>query len=175
MKVKLEGKQGLEVFAETLDASLDGLDVHALKARIITCVLHNVVTSGAKRAVETNPENPVAAGLQEHISSLKCTVDKQRAEVPLMVMKQTAAHLDALKSFEGALSQISSLQKESEVSTWTCGDAHEATDVKRVLLGRCDLLPELQLRLQTATRRLGKILSEIDSQRRRDSPASLLM
>jgi hypothetical protein len=27
-----------------------------------------------------------------------------------MVMKQTAAHLDALKSFEGALSQISSLQ-----------------------------------------------------------------
>jgi|AntAceMinimDraft_1070359.scaffolds.fasta_scaffold20209_1 hypothetical protein len=31
MKVKLEGKQGLEVFAETLDASLDGLDVHALK------------------------------------------------------------------------------------------------------------------------------------------------
>ena len=47
-------------------------------------------------------------------------------------------------------------------------------DVKVALMGRCEVLPKLQLRLQTATNKLGKILSEIDSQRQRNNPVSFL-
>ena len=45
-------------------------------------------------------------GLPEHIKALKAAVDKQRAEVPALVMKQTSAHLEALQSFDGALEEI---------------------------------------------------------------------
>jgi hypothetical protein len=54
--------------------------------------------------------------LQNHVSSLKGKIDKHRMEVPLLVMKQTTAHLEALKSFEGALSQIKTLQVQKKTA-----------------------------------------------------------
>ena len=45
------------------------------------------------------------------------------------------------------------------------GDAFEkrqATDAKLALLKACEVLPELQLRLQTAVGKMGTILSQVD-------------
>ena len=98
-------------------------------------------------------------------------------------MKQTTAHLDTLKSFEGALSQINTLQvrefslspagvigriksfvfselalnrvnssdaqKENAVF-WNDASDQDAVDMKLALLGRCEMLPELQERLQVS-------------------------
>ena len=104
-------------------------------------------------------------GLPEHIKALKAAVDKQRAEVPALVMKQTSAHLEALQSFDGALEEIENMKRDTEnlIKSHGGGVGGGAVDVQRDLLEKCEQLPELQRRLQTATAKLGTILSQMPS------------
>jgi hypothetical protein len=107
----------------------------------------------------------VPGGLPEHIKALKAAVDKQRAEVPALVMKQTSAHLEALQSFDGALEEIENMKRDTEnlIKSHGGGVGGGAVDVQRDLLEKCEQLPELQRRLQTATAKLGTILSQMDA------------
>ena len=87
-------------------------------------------------------------GLPEHIKALKAAVDKQRAEVPALVMKQTSAHLEALQSFDGALEEIENMKRDTEnLLKSHGGKGGAAVDVQRDLLEKCEQLPELQRRL----------------------------
>ena len=45
---------------------------------------------------------------------MKSAVDKQRAEVPALVMKQTTSHLEQLQSFDGALQEIEEMRNLGE-------------------------------------------------------------
>jgi|TARA_B110000977_G_scaffold108959_1_gene141730 chaperonin cofactor prefoldin len=92
---------------------------------------------------------------------LKSAVDKQRAEVPALVMKQTTSHLEQLQSFDGALQEIEEMRRDTENLARTHGAT--AVDVQKDLLQKCEQLPELQRRLQTATAKLGTILSQMDA------------
>jgi len=107
----------------------------------------------------------VPGGLPEHIKALKAAVDKQRAEVPALVMKQTSAHLETLQSFDGALEEIENMKRDTEnlIKSHGGGVGGGAVDVQRDLLEKCEQLPELQRRLQTATAKLGTILSQMDA------------
>ena len=103
-------------------------------------------------------------GLPEHIKALKAAVDKQRAEVPALVMKQTSAHLETLQSFDGALEEIENMKRDTEnLIKSHGGKGGAAVDVQLDLLEKCEQLPELQRRLQTATAKLGTILSQMDA------------
>lgn len=132
--------------------------------RILTCLVHNTAVPGSRRSTGklSGPQTSIPGGLHDHINELKSIVDKQRAEVPALVMKQTTAHLEALQPIEGSLSQISDLRRDGAVASRIGGRAG-AIDVQQDLLERCEVLPELQRRLQTATAKLGTILSQIDA------------
>ena len=126
--------------------------------------MHNTAVPGSRRSTGklSGPQTSIPGGLHDHINELKSVVDKQRAEVPALVMKQTTAHLEALQPIEGSLSQISDLRRDGAVASRIGGRAG-AIDVQQDLLERCEVLPELQRRLQTATAKLGTILSQIDA------------
>jgi hypothetical protein len=182
VKIKLESKQGVEVLADTLDSSLDALHEHdpsmdpkvaallqrqsfnSLKERVLTCLVHNTAVPGGIRAPGDFNAKAVAGpgSLHEHINSLKLIVDKQRATVPALVLKQTTTHLEQLQSFDGALLDIEEMRRTTQELARSHGAA--AVDVQKDLLAKCDALPELQRRLQTATAKLGTILSQMDAQ-----------
>ena len=146
-------------------------DVIRARERVVDAELTR--RSPSHMSTRTLPRSPgdfnakstsVPGGLPEHIKALKAAVDKQRAEVPALVMKQTSAHLEALQSFDGALEEIENMKRDTEnLLKSHGGKGGAAVDVQRDLLEKCEQLPELQRRLQTATAKLGTILSQMDA------------
>ncbi len=149
-----------------MSSLLDRQSFSALKSRVLTCLVHNTAVAGAganKTFTDASGGmTTVRGGLAEHINELKAVVDKQRAEVPAMVMKQTTAHLEALQPLEGSLESVERL-KEAAANARGAGRS-AAVDVQRDLLERCEGLPELQTRLRNATAKLANILNQMDQQ-----------
>eukprot|EP00227_Mantoniella_beaufortii_P003546 CAMPEP_0197610830 /NCGR_PEP_ID=MMETSP1326-20131121/54173_1 /TAXON_ID=1155430 /ORGANISM="Genus nov. species nov., Strain RCC2288" /LENGTH=185 /DNA_ID=CAMNT_0043179403 /DNA_START=109 /DNA_END=666 /DNA_ORIENTATION=- len=177
MKVKLDNGQSVEALTSGLGESLDGLHVRApaLKERLTACLVNNTTVSGANsssRFASAMPESQDSgySGLQNHINGLKATIERQRMDVPVLVMKQTTTHLETLAPAAGALLQLTSSQEDASWQSF--GKEQKVTDAQLELTQRCASLPELQLRLQVAISKMGKFLSQVDGQRQNTTATS---